>query len=70
MLCHWDKRATKTCEAIQEAIEDQGLPVFDSEVPNKQQVQNFWFADTRTGDLGGYQDLFTELSQTLKALNP
>ncbi|GAA4798633.1 ParA family protein [Rothia endophytica] len=69
-LCHWDKRATKTYEAIKEAIEDQDLPVFDSEVPNKQQVQNFWFADTHTGDLGGYQDLFTELSQTLKALNP
>lgn len=36
-LCHWDKRATKTYEAIKEAIEDQDLPVFDLEAPNKQQ---------------------------------
>lgn len=67
-LCHWDKRATKTYEAVKEAIEAQDLPVFSSEVPNKQQIQNFWFADTYNGDLGGYQDLFTELSNTLKAL--
>lgn len=68
-LCHWDKRATKTHEVIKDAIETQDLPVFASEVPNRQQIQNFWFADTHTGDLGGYQDLFTELSATLKALH-
>lgn len=69
LLCHWNKQNTKMYEIVRSQIQEGDLIAFDAEVPNKQQLQNFWYANTSKGDLAGYQDVFTELSQTLKALN-
>lgn len=69
LLCHWNKQNKKMYELVREQIAEAGLIAFDSEVPNKQQLQNFWYANTEKGDLGGYQDVFTELSITLRELN-
>lgn len=68
LLCHWNKQNTKMYEVVRGQIQEGDLIAFDAEVPNKQQLQNFWYANTSKGDLGGYQDVFTELSTTLKAL--
>lgn len=68
LLCHWNRQSKKMYEAVRHQIESDDLIVFDSEVPNRQQIQNFWFSDTSKGDLGGYQDVFTELATVMKEL--
>lgn len=69
LLCHWNKQNKKMYEVVREQIQENDLIAFESEVPNKQQLQNFWYSNTSKGDLGGYQDVFTELSTTLKTLH-
>lgn len=69
LLCHWNKQNKKMYDLVRNQIEENDLIAFEAEVPNKQQLQNFWYANTSKGDLGGYQDVFTELSKTLKILN-
>ena len=69
LLCHWNKQNKKMYEVVREQIQENDLIAFESEVPNKQQLQNFWYSNTSKGDLGGYQDVFTELSAALKTLH-
>lgn len=66
LFCHWNKRSTKNFADAQAIVEEQDISAFISTVPNREAIDRFWFSDPSTGDLQGYQDAFTELSQALK----